>query len=254
MNIVILKLALTPVLIGAVSMAGRRWGQAIGGWLVGLPLTSGPVVLILALASGTAFATTASASILSAMVAYGAFCLAYAWLARHWRWHITLPAAILVFLGGTALSQAVTVPLGILIPADLATLVLALWLMPPTNANAKIPSSPRWDLPARMIVATTFVLLLTGFSTTLGPRLTGLLTPFPLYGSILAAFAHQQQGAEAAARVLHGLLLGLFAFVGFFTTLAIALVPLGIGGAFALAISLALIVQTSTLALMRRDE
>jgi len=37
------KLLLTPALLGLVSLAGRRWGPAVSGWLVGLPLTSGPV-------------------------------------------------------------------------------------------------------------------------------------------------------------------------------------------------------------------
>ena len=50
------KLILSPLLIGAVSVLGRRWGPAISGWLIGLPLTSGPVVLFLALDQGTVFA------------------------------------------------------------------------------------------------------------------------------------------------------------------------------------------------------
>ena len=41
------KLLLTPVIIGLVSLAGRRWGPAVSGWLVGLPLTSAPVVLFM---------------------------------------------------------------------------------------------------------------------------------------------------------------------------------------------------------------
>ena len=45
----VIKLLLTPILIGMVSLAGRRWGPAISGWFVGLPLTSGPVMLFLAL-------------------------------------------------------------------------------------------------------------------------------------------------------------------------------------------------------------
>lgn len=47
-----LKLFLAPVLIGLVSIAGRRWGPAVGGWLVSLPLTSAPVILFLAPNSG----------------------------------------------------------------------------------------------------------------------------------------------------------------------------------------------------------
>ena len=34
----ILKVVVTPILIAAASLAGRRWGQSVSGWLVGLPL------------------------------------------------------------------------------------------------------------------------------------------------------------------------------------------------------------------------
>ena len=54
------KLLLTPLLIGAVSLAGRRWGPSVSGWLVGLPLSSGPVVFFFALEQGNRFASTAA--------------------------------------------------------------------------------------------------------------------------------------------------------------------------------------------------
>ena len=44
-----LKLIFVPALIGGVSLAGRKWGPAVSGWLAGFPFTSGPVALILAL-------------------------------------------------------------------------------------------------------------------------------------------------------------------------------------------------------------
>src|SRR5579872_1514179 len=43
MHTLVLKLTVTPVLILTASLASRRWGESIGGWFVGLPLTSGPV-------------------------------------------------------------------------------------------------------------------------------------------------------------------------------------------------------------------
>jgi hypothetical protein len=45
---VAVKIAVTPLLIGGASLAGRRFGHRIGGWLVALPLTSGPVTFFLA--------------------------------------------------------------------------------------------------------------------------------------------------------------------------------------------------------------
>jgi hypothetical protein len=39
MDLVWVKLILTPVAITAIALAGRRWGPAVGGWVAGLPLT-----------------------------------------------------------------------------------------------------------------------------------------------------------------------------------------------------------------------
>src|SRR2546427_679588 len=56
----LLKLLLTPLFILIITLIGRRWGSLVSGWLVGLPLTSAPVVLFLALEQGTAFASRAA--------------------------------------------------------------------------------------------------------------------------------------------------------------------------------------------------
>ena len=45
----LLKLVLVPGLIALVTMAGRRFGPRIGGWLNALPLVAGPVLFFLAL-------------------------------------------------------------------------------------------------------------------------------------------------------------------------------------------------------------
>ena len=56
LDLFLLKLVARPALILLASLAGRRWGETVGGWFVGLPLTSGPVVFFLALEQGIGFA------------------------------------------------------------------------------------------------------------------------------------------------------------------------------------------------------
>src|ERR1041384_4030766 len=93
----VLKLVLTPALIAAASLAGRRWGHAVRGWLGGLPLTSGPGAFFLAVERGTTFATAASLGSLAGAIAEAAFCLAYAYLARSASWPIALAGGTLAF-------------------------------------------------------------------------------------------------------------------------------------------------------------
>jgi len=102
-----------------------------------------------------------------------------------------------------------------------------------------------------MFVATAFVVALTTAAPLLGPRLAGLLAPFPLYATVLAAFAHRIQGPASAVGVLRGLLFGLFAFASFFLVLAL-LLPNGIVFAFISAIVCALLVQAASLLVGRR--
>jgi hypothetical protein len=72
-----------------------------------------------------------------------------------------------------------------------------------------------------------------------------------VYVSVLAAFAHREQGAAAAVGVLRGLLAGLFGTAGFYAVASLALEPLGIGPAFGLAIATALAIQAAALRSIR---
>jgi hypothetical protein len=94
-------------------------------------------------------------------------------------------------------------------------------------------------------------LRLTASAPLLGPQLTGLLAPFPVYAAILTVFAQRQRGPAAAGGVLRGLLLGLSAFATFFLVVATLITPLGIALTFVIAILSALLVQAASLGFMR---
>jgi uncharacterized membrane protein (GlpM family) len=102
-----------------------------------------------------------------------------------------------------------------------------------------------------MVVATVFVVLLTAVAPVLGPYLSGLLSPFPLFGAVLVVFVHRSEGATSAMRLLRGLLFGLFAPAGFFMVLSALIEPLGIGLGFAAASATALVAQGFTLRMLR---
>ena len=237
-----LKLVLTPTLIGAVSLAGRRWGPGVSGWLVGFPLTSGPVAFFLALDQGVSFAAGAAVGSMTGAAAQAVFCVLYGRWARGRRWALALFAGSLGFGAATVALQLLTLALIPLLSLVIGTIVVALVFMPRDSEGARPARRPRWDIPARLVVTTAIVLLLTG-----------LLATFPLYGAILAGFAHHLEGPGPATRVLRGLLLGLFAFAGFFFVLALLIERAGIAQAFAAAIAAALVLQAGALWAMRRD-
>ena len=252
MSTLALKLVLTPALIGAASLVGRRWGPAVSGWLVGLPFTSGPVSLFVAVEQGAAFAASAAVGSLLGTAAQAAFCVGYAAARGRGGWPGALAAGTVAFaVAGLALERlhpSATVAAGLAV----AALLLALWAMPRPAAAAVGPvPRPRWDLPARMTLATAIVLALTAAAPWVGPRFTGLLATFPVYAIILAVFAEVLEGRPAGLGVLRGLLVGLFSFTGFFLVVALGLVRAGLFATFAAAVVVALVLQAVTLRAIR---
>ncbi len=253
-GMLLLKLVLTPLLIGGASLAGRRFGPTVGGWLVGLPLTSGPVAFFLALERGPDFAAHAAEGTLAGLVSVAVFCLAYGLLAPRWSWLPTVLSSLAVFFGATLILRLVDLPLALSFFMVVVVLTLVLRSLPSASAGgAGAPSLPSWDLPVRIAVATAFVVLLTGLAGALGPRLSGLLAPLPIFAGVLAAFTHHQQGGAAAAGSVRGTVVGSFAFAAFFVVLAALLEATGILAAFVAAVAAAALAQGLSLRFLRRE-
>jgi hypothetical protein len=252
MNILILKLVLAPVVIGSASLAGRKWGPAVSGWIVGLPLTSGPVIFFLALSHDVTFAANGALGVISGGISLVAYTLSYVWLAKKFGWQGPLTGSLLVFMTCTAILQNFTIPLIPIFLIVCGLILIALRVMPTDEAEDGNAQPGPWDIPVRILIGTSFILLLTGIAPFIGPHLTGLLTTIPLYVSILTVFAHRHQGSAAAAHILRGLLYGLFAFAGFFFTLNLLLERSGIAIAFISAIIVALTIQGATLWILQQ--
>ena len=247
METLALKLVLTPALIGVSTLVGRRWGQAVGGWLVGLPLTSGPVVLFLALEHGTTFGASAAQGSLRGLVAESAFALCYAWVAQSRAWPVALLGGTLSFAAaGFVMQWLAPSPLPLIVIV-LVSLALTLRLLPSFTGTVASVRPQSWDLPARMVTATLLVLALTSVAGWLGPQLSGLIATFPLLAGVLTVFGHHAQGKGAAVNVLRGLLLGLFSFAAFFVALGAIMERFGIAAGFSAALASALAVQTVSL-------
>jgi hypothetical protein len=221
---------------------------------VGLPLLSGPVVAFVALEQGTSFAAATSAGILAGILSTAAFAVIYAWLALRWSWPVALAGASGAFVAATAALEGLLLPAVALFGLAALGLAVALVVLPRAGGGAanSVARRPSWDLPARMALATVFVLALTGAAPLLGPRLTGLIAPYPVMSTVLGVFAHAQQGPWPAVGVLRGLLLGLFSFAAFFLVLATLLVPLGLLPAMLAALAVALLSHGGSLLLLRR--
>ena len=239
----VLKLVLVPILIGFVSVAERRWGPTVSGWLIGLPLTAAPVVLVLALEQGIGFAIKTSQGIILGYISQGVFCLVYAWLSSRYNWPSSVLLGWSVFFTVTVALNWVSVPLIICFTGVIVSLVLILKLFPKIALVASRRKASSWQIPIRILAATTMVLLITTLAAWLGSQLSGLLSVFPVYATILAVSIQRSQGATPVAQLLHGIVVGSFTAATFFLVLAAAMENYGIFLAFALAIVISLAIH-----------
>ncbi|MDR3574993.1 MAG: hypothetical protein P4L50_14125 [Anaerolineaceae bacterium] len=241
--LLILKLILTPVLIALVTWVGRRWGPSIGGWLMGFPLTSGPVSALLALQYGHTFAARAAVGTMAGQASDCVFCLVYCLVSQFTGWPLSVLAAIVSFFVSIFIWNGVQLSLLLTFAIVVLNIGVVFWLLPGRTGALKTSITPRWDLPARMLAAAAFVVLLTTFANSLGARLSGLLTPFPLFTMVIAVFTHHQQGPAAAAQLLRGVVMGGFAFATFFLVVSILLPGVSMGWTYLAATAAALILN-----------
>jgi hypothetical protein len=251
--IVGLKLLLAPVLIALASLAARRWGPSVGGWLIALPLTSGPVLFFLALDHGASFAAAAAVGALAGLAAIAAFALAYAVGGRPGPLVGFAYATTAFVLTGLGLQLVLDDPTWAVLAVVLGAVSVALRWLPDRGTVAGVAAHPRWDIPARMVAVVLLVFGLSAIAPSLGPRLTGLAATFPVYVSVMTTFTQRTAGFPAAVGLLRGLLVGLYGTAAFFTVLVVGLVPVGIPPAFLAALAAALGIQAVALRSVRQD-
>jgi len=266
MSLLLLRLLLAPALVGLASMAGRRFGPRMAGMAAALPIVAGPILLVLALQQGLAFAQAASANTLLGLLPLTAFCLAYAGLARLCalrslaRWQaviLCLGLGWLLFLCIAWLLLPVQLPIWACGLLGLAALLLGQALMPgqadALNNEESLPKQAWWlELAFRMAAASAMVLGLTGLAQALGPAWSGLLAPFPVASSVVVAGCHWNQGPEALGQVLKGFMQAMLGFVAFLIIVAFGLQGLGLAWAFGLGLAASLLAQ-ALLMLWRRE-
>ena len=201
------KTLIAPLLMGIATWVSGRWGHRVGGIFAGLPLTSAPVVVILALDRGPEFAAEACRGMLQTVAALAVFAFAYAWLARKLPPGSTAVFSWVLFAVFVWEIRQIDIPPGWMFGIDCVTLAACFAGIPRTQIRkSQASSQPWWDTPLRMGMAGAVTLAITCLAARLGPRLSGLLTPLPVVATILTFFTHHKHGGAAAATLLRGMI------------------------------------------------
>jgi hypothetical protein len=222
LGILLLKLALAPVLVVGATLAGRRWGPRASGILIALPLVAGPILLVITLEQGEEFAARAARGSLLGVVALSAFCAVFARAGS--RWMRALPVGWLAYAVVAAAGSRWDVPPVAGLAVALGAITGARLLLGTDDRPADTPRTPPpSDLYARAASTALLVITITTAADTVGPAVSGVLTPFPIATSVLAAFSLASDGPRAAAATLRGFVAALPAFAVFFFVVAVVL-------------------------------
>ncbi len=221
MSLLLFKVAVTPLLVVAATLLQRRFGGAVGGLFTGLPVTSAPLSVFLALQYGASFAARAAVATLLGLAAMAGFCAAYARMARSTRW---LPALLVAAAASGVLFAVVShVPQRPgLAAAVVFPVLLGVVLLIGRPLPAQATPNPWWDLPARSGFALGAVLAITAAASHLGPTWTGLLATLPVLSAIMGSFTHHIAGAEAARSLLRGIVVGALGAASFNLVVALS--------------------------------
>src|SRR5260370_3126744 len=186
------------------------------------------------------------------IVSGAGFWLAYSWRSMRVGWWVSVSTGWSGIFALAGMLERFSGPLVLSFVGVISCLILALYLLPGSQSPTVMTNPPQWETLLRMFVATAFVVGLTAIAAFLGPQLSGLLTPFPVFASILGVFTHHFQDAAAARRLLRGVLTGSFAFDVFFLFVAGSIEASGIALAFILATLAALVMHGGSLLLLRK--
>ena len=239
-----LKIVLVPVLIAAITLAGRRWGQGFAGWLGSFPIVAGPILFILALENGNAFGAEAARAALAGVAPSMVFYVVYTRLAQYARWPWVVLASLLVWFAVAATLLALHAPLWLTVLVTAASLYAAPRLMP-ASAPVIPHASHRLELPARMLTGAAVTLLSSELGRWGGSGVSGFAALFPSIGMVVASFNHAQSSAAAATEFLRGMTRGMWSVAGFCLALSFALPLLALPMAFVVAVLVALLTHAA---------
>ncbi len=224
MVLLLLKLLLAPALVVLSSVAARRWGPRLGGILVTIPIVAGPILLIIYLEQGAAFAAQAATAATAANVALAVFAVALIVFVDRVPWWLAMVLSwIAVLITDLGLAR-VPVPAWVALPAAVLALHAVQYLLKRQQTAAAVATRmPWWDLPARAVATAALVLVVTGAAAAVGPELAGVLAPFPIALSVVCAFAAAQTGRVGVIGLLRGIVPGLDGFALFCFTVAVTI-------------------------------
>jgi hypothetical protein len=243
---------LTPSLVVLVSYIQKRWGHSWGGRVIGLPLSTGPFLILIYLSGGAAETAHAAHGVVAGQIAVVAYCFSFAFLGWRTKWFAALPIAWLVAISSDLIMIQFSNTW--LVGAAVAlTSAVAVKFWPRALTNEHTERQPAWwETPMRAALAGSLVATLTGIKHIIGVQAAGVAASMPIILSVLAPTTLRTYGPSATSDLLRGTTKSLGGSVMFSTVVAATITNLPAFFAFMLGL-VGLIITDAALSWSRRN-
>lgn len=236
-----IKAIMVPLVIGFITWLSKRVSPQVAGMLAGMPITGGPILLLLSLDQGTAYASNVALATASSVAAMSVAMLCMSITSGWWAGLTMLLATLVYFISAWIFS-----PL-LLVTTLLISMVI--WLMAP-KASKHLVSPPN-TLAVRMLTGFLLTLFILWISPRLSASWAGILAGYPFAAMIIAMFIQHEQGKQAAQQFSLGALQAM-ATTGVFYWLLGEWLPSCSYAAFALALGVLLLINVAILQVVSR--
>lgn len=219
----LLKLTIAPLLLLLIHYAQKRFGSFVSGIIPGLPITSGPISYFIALEQGKLFASNSAVASLYGMSGIGLFCFCYAAMLAKYGVVKALFAALTLWCAFSAFTLLLPINIALACVISLSVLaVLALASSKLQFAPDAKPFTAAWELPVKILMVSSFIVLVTFLSANIGAMWSGLLSTFPVILAVMGSIAHASEKKYSAYKVLNGGIIGSLGGCVFFVVIAFA--------------------------------
>jgi len=211
----LLKIPVTAAVVIAAARTAERAGPFFGALIACLPVSAGPVYVLLSLQASDGF--IAETALESAAMSAGAalFLTAYVVLAPRAGAAATLGSALGAWLVSAVLIRQLQWTAISVAALNVAAYGLAFLVIPRLGHTQPIRRSERrwFDLPLMAAMVGLLVAGVVSLSATLGAALTGIAAVFPVTFSSLGVIVHSRLGGRVAAATMAGAIRAMPGFV-----------------------------------------
>ena len=222
-TLLLLKLTLGPIMVLFAHYLQKNYGHGIGGRLIGLPITTGPFILIICLQEGRSFGAHVAHGVLLGQIALSMYCWVYAMASAKFNWCISLAIGTATCLLTGYITTQYKISIIQTIPILLAVWAIAMKWWPPAITPPQKVKPPAWELPARILVTLAVLFGLSTLAPHLGASVSGAFSTYPVIASVISAFNHRRYGPAATMATLRGLMETLPVTIAFISILAYVL-------------------------------